>query len=304
MLTSRCTLALTALGVSGFVNTTSADTLTGTLQKVAEKGEITIGHRDSAIPLSFLDAQQAPNGFSIDICKKIVDGVRTKINRPDLKLVYLPVTSQTRIPLMANETIDLECGSTTNTPERHSQVDFSITTFVAGGRLLVKTNSGIKNLDDLSGKTVAANQGSSPVRALLQIDAERKLNLKMIPAKDFAESFLLLETGRVVAVAQDDVLLAGLRATARNPADYQITGDAFTIEPYAIMLRKDDPSFKKVADDVITSMMASGEFDRLYAQWFQSPFPPRNVNMDLPMSEQLKRVVAKPTDSSDPNSYR
>lgn len=304
MLPSRFAISIIILGASGFVQPTFADPLIGTLQKVAEKGEITIGHRDSAIPFSFLDGQQEPIGFSIDICRKIVDGVRAKLSRPDLKLIYLPVTSQTRIPLMANGTIDLECGSTTNTPERHSQVDFSITTFVAGGRLLVKANSGIKNLDDLSGKTVAANQGSSPVRALLQIDAERKLNLKMIPAKDFAESFLLLETGRAVAVAQDDILLAGLRATARNPADYQITADPFTIEPYAIMLRKDDPNFKKVADDVITSMMASGEFDRLYAQWFQNPFPPRNVNMNLSMSEQLRRVVAKPTDSSDPSSYR
>jgi glutamate/aspartate transport system substrate-binding protein len=159
-------------------------------------------------------------------------------------------------------------------------------------------------LDDLSGKAVAANQGSSPVKALLQIDTERKFNIRMIPAKDFAESFLLLETGRAVAVAQDDILLAGLRATARNPADFELVGESYTIEPYAIMLRKDDPSFKALADATITSMMASGEFDRLYAKWFQSPFPPRGINMNLPMSELLKRVVAKPTDSSDPNTYR
>ncbi|WP_298817515.1 transporter substrate-binding domain-containing protein [uncultured Roseibium sp.] len=290
--------------VATLTQSAGAEELDGTLAKIDETALIRVGHRESAIPFSYLDDNQKPIGYSLELCAHIVDTVKRKLGRDDIEFAYVPVTSQTRIPLMVNGVIDLECGSTTNNLERQTQVSYAPTMFVAAGRLLVKKSSGIKEVADLKGKVVAANQGSNPVRVLGEMNQSRNIGLTMGPSKDFAESFLLLETDRVSAVAQDDILLAGLKANARNPEDYEIVGEPYTVEPYGIMLRKGDPQFKELADEAMKAMMADGTFAAIYEKWFQNPIPPRNVNLNLPMSPELQKVVANPTDSGDPANYR
>lgn len=284
-------------------NAPSGNAQSGTLAKIAERGEIVVGHRDSAVPFSFLDDGQKPTGFALDLCAHVVDEVKRSLARPDLKVAYQTVTAQTRIPLVANGTIDMECGSTTNNAERQRQVAFSVTYFVANGRILVKASSGIEAVDGLKGKAVAAVQGANPVRALAQIDGQKQLGLRLLPAKDNAEAFLMLETDRAAAVVQDDIILAGMRANGRNAGDYRIVGAPFTVEPYGIVLRREDAPFKALVDGVLVGLMRSGAFERLYDKWFQRPFPPRGIDLALPMSEPLKRVVARPTDTPDPAAY-
>ncbi|MEW5709379.1 MAG: transporter substrate-binding domain-containing protein [Pseudomonadota bacterium] len=275
---------------------TLAAELTGTMKKIKDTGAIVIGHREASIPFSYLDDQQRPIGYSMDICARIVEAVKKELNMPNLQVRYNPVTPQTRIPLMANGTIDLECGSTTNTVERQKQVGFAVTTFITGTKLLVKKDSGIKSIDDLKGKTVVVTQGTTNERAVKQINDEKNLGIRFLHAKDHAESFLTVETGRAVAFPMDHILLYGLIANSKNPAEWDVVGDFLSFDPYAVMLRKDDPQWKKFVDAVIVGLMKSGELEKLYNKWFLSPIPPKNVTLNVPMTPQLVEQFKNPND--------
>jgi glutamate/aspartate transport system substrate-binding protein len=287
--------AITAIGMTMACNA-EKQAVTGTLEKVKKSGEITLGIRESSIPFSYLDDNQKPIGYSLDLCTKIVESIKTQLNLPTIKVNYTPVTSQTRIPLIANGTIDLECGSTTNTIERQKQVVFSVAHFVTSVRMAVKANSGIKSLNDLDGKAVVTTSGTTSDRYVKQNEQGDKLNVKNIYGKDHAESFQILESGRADAFVLDDVLLAGLIARSKNPKDIVIVGPALSVEPYGIMLRKDDPELKKIVDDTLIGLFKSGEINKMYDQWFISPIPPKGINLNLPISPKLEDAFKNPTD--------
>ena len=270
---------------------------TGTLKKVKDNGSITLGIRESSDPLSYLDDKQQPVGYHIDICNRIVDAVKAKLKLPALKVTHQPVTSQNRIPLVGNGTVDLECGSTTNNEARQKQVAFAPTTFVTNVRMAVKKSSGITSLGQLGGKPVATTTGTTSVQLMRAHEKGKGIDFKEVYGKDHADSFLMLETDRAVAFVMDDNLLAGRIASAKNPADYAVVGEVLSIEPIAIMFRRDDPEFKKLVDETVTGMMKSGEVEKLYARWFMSPIPPKNVNLNFPMSEALKKLIKAPSDA-------
>jgi ABC-type amino acid transport substrate-binding protein len=258
-----------------------------TLDKVKQSGTITLSYREASIPFSYLDDKAQPIGFSHDICLKIVDEVKKATGRADLKVQYQSVTSANRIPLLQNGTIDLECGSTTNNSERAKQVQFAINYFYTGTRFLVKTGTQVRSIDDLKGKTVVSTTGTTNLKVLRTLNEEKKLDIDLLSAKDHPESALMVETGRAVAFGMDDILLYGLRASSQNPASLAVVGEPIQVEPYAIMLRRDDPALKKLVDDTLAGMMKSGEFTKLYTKWFQSPIPPKGINLNAPMSKEL-----------------
>ena len=290
-------MSVAALAVSG---TAAADTLA----KVKSSGSFTIGHRDASIPLSYYDDKQRPIGYSMDLCAKVVDAVKKELNMPKLEVKYQLVTSANRIPLLSNGTVDIECGSTTNNAERQKQVSYLPTTFVTANRIVYKKNSGIKKLADLKGKTLVSTAGTTNIKGVTEMNAAKNLGINIVSANGHAEAFLMVETGRAAAFAMDDILLAGLVATSKNPGDFEISDEALSVEPYAIMVRKDDPKFKALADKVIKDLMASGEINKIYEKWFMKPIPPKNITMNVPMSPNLKKVIAKPTDSPDPAVYQ
>lgn len=291
------------IGASLITTAVHAQELTGTLKKIKDTGTITLGVRDSSIPFSYLDDKQSYQGYSIDLCMKIVTAVQKQLGLTSLNVKMNPVTSATRIPLMANGTVDLECGSTTNNLERQKQVAFAPTTFVTANRLLAKKSSNINSLDDMKGKSLVSTSGTSNLKQVTSLNGERNLGMNIMAAKDHAEAFLMVETGRAVAFAMDDILLASLAASSKSPNDYAITKEALSVEPYGIMLRREDAQFKKAVDTAIENVMKSGEINRIYTKWFMSPIPPKNINLNVPMSDQLKMVIAKPTDSGDPAAY-
>jgi glutamate/aspartate transport system substrate-binding protein len=275
-----------------------------TLKKIKDSGSITLGHRDSSIPFSYYDDKQKVVGYAMDICYKIVDAVKAHLKVPKIDVKLNPVTSATRIPLMANGTIDLECGSTTNNLERQKQVGFTITHFVTANRYVAKKSSNIKSLKDLKGKTVVSTSGTTNIKWATEANQKQKLGMNIIAAKDHAEAFLTVDTGRAVAFFMDDILLYSLVATSRNPKDWVIGSEAYTVEPYGIMVPKDDPAFKKVVDGAVRAIYKSGEINKIYDKWFQKPIPPKGVNLKVPMSAQFKKVVANPTDSGDQKDYK
>jgi glutamate/aspartate transport system substrate-binding protein len=278
----------------------AAEDLEGALKKIKETGGITIGYRESSLPLSYLDDKLMPVGFSIELCKRVVDAVKAKLGLPDLNVKYNPVTSATRIPLVANGTVDIECGSTANMTIRQQQVGFSYTFFVPQFKWIVHVDSKIKSADDLRGKTVAVTAGTNTAVFVNKMNNGENLGMTITQGKDHAESFLLVETGRASAWMEDDVLLAGFRANAKSPADFKLLDKSYPSDPYALMIRKDDPQFKALVDEALAQLMRSGEFEKLYTQWFERPIPPRGVNMDLPMSDALKHDIKEPNDK--PNS--
>lgn len=276
----------------------------GRLEKIKSTGEIALGHRDTSIPFSYLDDKQQPIGYSIDICYGIVEALKKELDLDNINIKFVPVTSSTRIPLVANGTVDLNCGSSTNTIERQVQVSFAPTTFVTATRFAALKSSGLEKLEDFKGKTIVSTAGTSNIRWATSANESQNLGMNIIPTKDHAEAFLTVENGRALAFFMDDILLAGLVATSRNPDQWMISNDAYTIEPYAIMQPKNDPEFKKVVDEAIIAMMKDGTIEELYKKWFESPIPPTNVNLNWPMSEQLKRALADPSDSADPERYK
>ncbi len=274
----------------------TAQELTGTLKKVKESATLVMGIRESSLPLSYLDDKQQPVGYHIEICNRIADAVKAQLKLQSLKVQHQPVTSQNRIPLMTNGTIDIECGSTTNSLDRQKQVAFAVTTFVTNVRMAVKKASGITSLAQLGGKPVATTTGTTSVQLMRAHEKGKNLDFKEVYGKDHADSFLMLETDRAVAFVMDDNLLAGLIVNSKNPADYAIVGESLRQEPIAIMLRKDDAPFKKVADDTIMAMMKSGELEKLYEKWFTKPIPPKGVNLAFPMSAETKEAIKNPND--------
>src|ERR1700722_19850391 len=295
-------LAIAAVLVAGEAD---ADELTGTLKNIKKTGLNNIAYRHSSIPFSYLDDNQKPIGFAIDICMKIVDAVKTELKLDKLAVEFNPVTSSGRIPLLANGTIDVECGSTTNNPDRLKQVAFTHTHFLTDTRFISKKSSKLNSIEDLKGKTVASTSGTTNIRQLTETNAARNLGINIIPAKEHAESFLLVETDRAVAAVLDDILLASFVAGSKDPDAYVISTDAFAKpEPYGVMLRKDDPAFKKIADDATSALYQSAEGQQLYEKWFLQKIPPKGLNLNVPMGAELKKAFAKPTDSPDPDSYK
>ena len=275
----------------------------GTLKKIKDSGSITIGHRDASLPFSYYDDKQQPIGYSMDLCAKIVDAVKAELKMPSIKTNHQLVTSANRIPLMANGTIDLECGSTTNNVARQEQVWFTMTHFVTANRWIAKKSAKLKTLQDLKGKTVVSTAGTTNIKQITEINAAQNLGMNIISANGHPEAFQMVETGRAVAFVMDDILLAGLAAQSRSPNDYEISSMALSVEPYGIMVRKDDKAFKDLADKALSQVYKSGEINAIYAKWFQKPVPPKNVNLNLPMSPALKKVMANPTSSGDPKAY-
>lgn len=267
-----------------------------TLSKITERGSIVLAYRESSVPFSYLDGPGKPIGFGVDIANKVAEAIRQASGKKELRIEYQAVTSQNRVPLVANGSVDLECGSTTNNAARAKEVAFAVNYFYASSRLLVKKSSGIQKLGDLAGKAIATTTGTTTFGQLRKLSLERKLNLSVVPAKDHADGFLLLESGRAQAFAMDDILLAGLMLNAKNPDDYVIVGEPLQVEAYACMLRKDDPAFKKFVDGALTAMMKSGEFEKLYKKWFMSPIPPRQRSLALPISDRLRENLKSPTD--------
>jgi glutamate/aspartate transport system substrate-binding protein len=287
------------------VSQAGAEELTGTLKNIKDTGAITLGFRDSSIPFSYLDDNQKPVGFAMDICYKVVDAIKSELKLDKLEVKLNPVTSSTRIPLLANGTIDLECGSTTNNAERQKQVSFTNTHYLTASRFVSKKANKLDMIDDLKGKSVVSTAGTTNIKQLTEANAARNLGITIIPAKDHAEAFLMVETDRAAAFVMDDILLASLVAGSKDPSAYAISKDAFSKpEPYGIMLRKDDPAFKKVVDGATAKLYTSGEGLKLYDKWFTQKIPPKGLNLNTPIGPELKAEFAKPSDSPDPDSYK
>lgn len=275
-----------------------AEDLTGTLKKIKDSGLIVVGHRESSIPFSYYNNEQKVVGYSQDFSNAIVDAIKKKLDAPNLQVKMLPITSQNRIPLLQNGTYDFECGSTTNNLERQKQAAFSDTIFVIGTRLMVKKGSPIKDFDDLKGKTVVVTSGTTSEVLINKLNDDKKLGLKIISTKDHGDSFRTLETGRAAAFMLDDALLAGERAKAKQPDDWVILGTPQSKEAYGCMMRKDDPQFKTLVDDTIVQTENSGLAAKWYETWFKQPIPPKNLNMNFAMSDDMKALFKAPNDKA------
>ena len=309
--------ALMALGLAGCNNSsqTATDEVVadgevateanpnGTLQKIKDSGTIVVGYRDSSIPFSYVgDDPNQPMGYAHDLEMKIVEAIKADLNMPDLEVRYNLITSQTRIPLVQNGTVDFECGSTTNNVERQEQVAFSNGFFEIGTRLLTKADSGINDFEDLKGKRLVTTAGTTSERYIRQYNDEKKMDTDIISAKDHGEGFLMLENGRADAFMMDDVLLAGEKAKAKNPDEWVIVGTPQSFEIYGCMMRKDDPEFKTVVNNALNETFSSGEINSIYDKWFLNPIPPKNVNLNFEMSDNLKTLIANPHDSDQPKA--
>lgn len=275
-----------------------AEELNGTLKKIKDSGVITVGHRESSVPFSYYDNQQNVVGYSQDYSNLIVDAVKKKLDMPNLQVKLIPVTSQNRIPLLQNGTYDFECGSTTNNVERQKQVDFSNTLFIVGTRLLVNKDSGIKDFADLKGKNVVVTSGTTSEALLNKMNDADKLDLRIISAKDHGDSFRTVESGRAVAFMIDDALLAGERAKSKKPDQWEIVGKPQSFEAYGCMLRKDDVQFKKLMDDTIAQAQKSGAAEKSYDKWFKNPVPPKGLNLNFDLSDDMKKLFSAPNDKA------
>jgi glutamate/aspartate transport system substrate-binding protein len=296
--------ALTLLGLAAAIAVAMPVAAQDTLKKIKDSGSITIGHRDASIPFSYYDDKQQVVGYAVELCQRIVEAVKTELKMPKLDVKYQLITSANRIPLMANGTIDLECGSTTNNLDRQKQVSFTITHFVTANRWIAKKASKINKLQDLKGKTIVSTAGTTNIKQITEINAKENLGMNILSANGHPEAFQMVETGRAVAFVMDDILLYSLAAQSRNPKDYDISKEALSVEPYGIMLRKDDAAFKKVVDNAMSATYKSGAIKGIYDKWFLKPVPPKGINLNVPISDPFKKVIAKPTDSGDPNDYK
>jgi glutamate/aspartate transport system substrate-binding protein len=293
------TLAIAILALA-MLDISAAEAASQTLEKIKEVGKIAFGYRQASIPFAYLGDDQKPTGLSLDLCSAVADRIRSELRRPELQTEYVPVDASNRIPLLQNGTIDVECGSTTNTAERQKQVSFSVATYVASPRWLVSTASPITDLNGLEGQAIVVTQGSLNLVTAGKIIAEQKLNVRIVQAKDHAESILILRTGRAAAWFEDDILVAGLVANSSDPKTFRMLPAIYAPTYYGLMTRREDPEFKALVDSVIREKMASGEFNKLYAKWFEQPIPPKGQNLQLPMSEAMKARVASPSDALAP----
>jgi glutamate/aspartate transport system substrate-binding protein len=292
-------VSFSSLALSAFVLIANANADSPTLSKIKSSGSLTIGYREASIPFSYLGADQKPIGFSLDLCAAIVDRIKSQLNLDKLIVNYTPVNSSNRIPLIKNGTVDIECGGTANSLTRQKEVSFTVATFVSQPRWLAKTASGVKNVEGLKGKTVVVTQGSNAVGFANDINSKQNLGLNIVQAKDHAESLLMVDTGRAVAFLEDDILLAGLKAGSPRPDAFAFLPEGYDKLYYGLMLPRGDAEFKAVADAVLKEKMASGEFAKLYDKWFVSPIPPKNQNLNFPLSDTLKERIAKPSDQVD-----
>jgi glutamate/aspartate transport system substrate-binding protein len=290
-------LMLTAMLFSA-AGAAHAEELTGTLKKIKDNGVVTIGHRESSVPFAYYDGHQNVVGYSQAYSDLIVDAIKKKLNVPNLQVKLIPITSQNRIPLLQNGTYDFECGSTTNNVERRKQAEFSNTIFIVNTRLLTNKDSGVKGFDDLAGKNVVVSAGTTSEMLLNKLNDEKKMKMRIISAKDHGDSFRTLESGRAVAFMIDDALLAGERAKAKKPDQWVIVGEPQSKEAYGCMLRKDDPQFKKLVDDTIVQTQNSGQAEKLFNRWFTQPIPPKNLNMNFSLSDEMKTLFKSPNDKS------
>ena len=269
-----------------------------TLKKIKDTGSITLGHRESSIPFSYYDDKQQVIGYSHELMLKVVDGIKAELKLAKIDTRLMPVTSANRITLIQNGTVDIECGSTTNNLERQKQVGFSTTIFVIGTKLMTKKDSGIKDFPDLAGKNVVTTAGTTSERLIRKMNEDKKMGMNVISAKDHGEAFLTLETGRAVAFMMDDALLYGEMAKAKKPADWIVTGTVQSKEAYGCMLRKDDQGFKKVVDAALTKALTSGDAEKIYAKWFLNPIPPKGLNLNMPLSDEMKAAFKAPNDKA------
>jgi len=281
--------------LAGLAGTAQAQS-SGTLDKIKRSGEVTMGVRESSGGLSYLISEGRYGGFHNEVCERVLSDIQRQLGLTQLVRKYQPVTSQNRIPLVQNGTVDIECGSTTNNAARQKDVAFAVTTYVEEVRIAVKKASGIKSIKELNGKTVATTTGTTSVQLLRQHERATGTSFKEVFGKDHADSFLLLESGRAEAFVMDGQILAGNIAKAKNPNDFAIVGEVLSVEPIAIMLRKDDPAFKKSVDDSIKAMIKSGTLAKLYEKWFIQPIPPTNTKIGLPVSAATKAAWANPND--------
>lgn len=296
---TKLTKLVLSFAMLGLVSSTAfADELTGTLAKVKENGVIVVGHRESSVPFSYYGDNQTVVGYSQDYSDLIINAVKKELNMPNLQVKYLPLTSQNRIPLLQNGSYDFECGSTTNNLSRQQQVDFSNTIFIVGTRFLVKTNSNIKDIDDLKGKNVVVTSGTTSEVMLNKINTEKGLNIRIIATKDHGDAFRTLESGRAAAFLIDDALLAGERSKAKKPEQWEIVGTPLSYEAYGCMLRKQDPQFKALVDKTISEAQTSGVAEKSYNRWFKQTIPPKGLNMNFDMSSEMKELFAHPNDKA------
>jgi len=275
----------------------------GTLEKIRSTGIITMGHRESSIPFSYYDKNEKVVGYAVDLCYLIADAVKANLGLAKLEVKLVPITPALRIPSILSEKIDIACDTMTNNIERQKVVAFSSTYFVAANRFVSKVAANLRTLDDLKGKTVVSTIASTNLKQISELNEQRHLGLTILAAKDNFEAFRMLETDRAAAVVMDDILLYGLVANSAAPADYVVSDDALSVEPYGILLRRDDPAFKKVADDALAAIFRNGDINKIYAKWFLNPIPPNGISLNVAMSTALKRVIANPTDSGDPETY-
>jgi len=275
-----------------------AQELAGTLKKIRDGNTISLGHRESSIPFSYYDDRQQVVGYSHELMLRVVSAVKAELKLPNLQVKLMPVTSQNRITLVQNGTVDIECGSTTNNLERQKQVAFSDSIFIIGTRLLVRKDSGIRDFADLAGRNVVTTAGTTSERLLRKMNEDKKMGMAIISAKDHGESFLTLETGRAVAFMMDDALLAGEMAKARRPGDWAIVGSAQSREAYGCMLRRDDPAFKKLVDAALAKAMLAGDAEKIYRKWFMAPIPPKGLNLNLAPSEDILQLYRHPNDKA------
>ena len=297
----KAVLLGTALGLLSFAACAQAAidiSKSPTLSKIKSNNILVIGHRTSSIPFSYYDENQKPIGFAQDICNKIIARIKTDVGKPDLPVRLMPLTPQNRLTLVQNGTVDLACGVATNLKSRQEQVQFADTYFVAGTRLLVNKKSGIKDFKDIHGKSVVTLAGTTSEKILRKMNDDDNANMTIQSAKEYAEAFLILQSGRVSAFMMDDVLLSGARTLAKNPNDWEVVGTSQSVEPYAFFMKKGDPVFKQEVDDVITGMMKDGEMAKLYDKWFMKPVPPKGVNFNMPMSDLVKKAYAEPNDKA------
>ncbi|HDL6887501.1 TPA: amino acid ABC transporter substrate-binding protein [Yersinia enterocolitica] len=291
-------LAGMASGVAHAEDAAKPDASVDTLKKIKDNGVIVVGHRESSVPFSYYDNQQKVVGYSQDYSNLIVDAIKKKLNAPDLQVKLIPITSQNRIPLLQNGTFDFECGSTTNNLERQQQAAFSNTIFVVGTRLLTKKGSEVKDFKDLAGKPVVVTSGTTSEVLLNKLNEKDKMNMRIISAKDHGDSFRTLESGRAIAFMMDDALLAGERAKAKKPDQWDIVGTPQSQEAYGCMLRKNDPAFKTLLDETIATAQTSGVAEKSFDRWFKNPIPPKNLNLNFSLSDEMKVLFKAPNDKA------
>ncbi|MGC2782150.1 MAG: amino acid ABC transporter substrate-binding protein [Bradyrhizobium sp.] len=297
-------IILAAAALSVVSQAAIAEELTGTLEKIRSTGTITLGHRESSTPFSYYGDNEKVIGYAMDLCDLAVDAVKARLGLPKLDVKLVPVTPSGRIQSVLSGAIDLECGTTTNNIERQKVVAFSTSYYVAANRFAAKATARLRTLDDIKGKIAVSTIGSTNIKQLSELNARRQLNLTILAAKDNGEAFRMLESDRADAFVMDDILLYSRIAESATPGDYTVSEEALSIEPYGIMMRRDDPAFKKVIDDAVATVYRSGEIQQIYAKWFLAPVPPKNVNLNVPMSAPLKHTVERLIDSGDPEAYR